>query len=723
MNFLYEQAVISEPGVLVDKRVFPSLELAKKYCNKNDYCKYIYSNEGSHTVWIDYNNQLTESINGLPVYRKNSSRVVAGDNTVVEAKKGELSADLLKKPLSVMDKKSLQMIAETESNCITIIYKCNNEDDKNGLNFSASELCKVIYSANPFVDLSKLGLDSGYYVCRLIFFIESKEELVRLGLYIPLTQFVVWLDNKILNIAGNDKDILVDNQVQLSEGIHSVFIDFGVDSDKLVADGESIAVVPLIKGESGSYAAVRKDNYLYERNPLLLTTLVNNKKNELINSGRCKATNFYKDVECMTELDNGVDLELSESIMKQFSEELESTVPDLSKDLKELITFIYSGSDVDYNTAKFMKDKVESIFIDKFLNMSWKKEDVAMFSFLLPLMSPLYHNYILRTEVMQKCADVESDMYKNGFCGFIESDITLNMKEESYRLITEIVDRRDYIFCTTARGGIYNFERGDLTTASKCNRVVGNEKIQNYLQSSKCSDVEGKWLGLENCKIQSQAEPESVVGKDRDNYYRNVFSSKDNIYKLFKGGETETLADFLNYPNNNVEADFILTPQLAEICETDDGFRPQCDLLYDYLKDDDSVKEKLSASIKKRDAVACGKGIDTGNGLKNCDVDIMFNITDPVSTLLYSNNVNKYCSGDPFNSKCVQYYENVFNEATAVGKSNMENREIVNTAIYVLLLIVVVFAFVFVFRKFKWKSPLTRFMDKTTTSTTISTNI
>lgn len=723
MNFLYEQAVISEPGVLVDKRVFPSLDLAKKYCNKNEYCKYIYSNEDSHTVWIDYNNQLVESGDGMPVYRKNSNKLITMDGSVVTVSQGELSADLIKKSLNVTDKKSLQLIAESESNCLTVIYKCNNIEDKESLNFSTSELYKVVYSANPFVDLSKLGLDSGYYVCRLIFFIESKEELVRFGLYIPLTQFVVWLDNKILQIAGNDKDILVDNNVQLSEGIHSIFIDFGVDSSKLLADGESIAVVPLIKGESTSYIAIRKDNYLYERNPLLLTTLVNNKKNELISSERCGVTNFYKDVECMAEIDGGVDLELSASVMKQFSEELDKSVPYLSKDLKELITFVYSGNDIDYDTARFIKDKVESLFINKFLNMSWKKEDIAMFSFLLPLMSPLYHNYILRTEVMQKCADVDSDMYKDGFCSFIESDIILNMKEDSYRLITEIVDRRDYIFCTTKRGDIYNFERGDLATASKCNKVVGDEKIQRYLQSSKCSDVEGRWLGLETCKAQSQAEPESVVSKDRDNYYRNVFSSKDNIYKLFKGGDVESLTDFLNYSNNNVESDFILTPQLAEICETDDSVRLECDLLYNYLEKDNSVKEKLSASIKKRDAFVCGKSIDSGSGLKNCDVNLMFSIEDPVSTLLYSNNVKKYCSGDPFNSKCVQYYENVFNEAIASAKSNMDNRDTSSIFIYVLLLIISVFVFIFAFRKFKWKSPFTLFIDKTTTSTTIRTNI
>ena len=745
MSFLWEPAFISEPDILSDRRVFPSLELAKKYCDKNEYCKYIRSmpdRSGEFVAWLDYNNSIMESSSGISVLKKRDDKLLTDNGSIISIDKGELSAELiLDKLLKKSEKIKLQTIAESESNCLTIIYKCSKEADKDSLNFEGGEIYKVVYSTNPFVDVSKLGLETGDYICRLIFFIESKDELVRLGLYVPFTQVVLWMDNEILQIAGNDKDTMVDKEIKMLEGVHCIFIDFGVDSKKItVDDGSALAVVPLIKGESmPSYSAISKDNYLYERNPLLLSILLKKNKQKLLENGKCDARNFYKDVECIMEMDNGLDCELSEQVMKQFEEELAESVPDLSVDLKSLIAFVYGGGVMDYSTARFMKDKIESLFINKFLNMSWGTGDIAMFSFLLPLMSPLYHNYILRTEVINKCSDVESSMYKDGFCRLIESDITMTSRPDTMDIINEIVDRRDYIYCTSRHGIIYNFELNDKSTVEKCNRVVGDEKIKNYLLSSKCSDVEGRWLGIDSCKRQGEMESGSAIAKDRDRYYRDVFLSKDNLYKFYKGEDVEQLSDFLNYAsseNSNIGDEFIMSEPLMEVCDNDEEFTAECDQVYNYIlsKEKTAVRDKATISLKKQNANKCSRSLKEG-AVEGCDTNIMFDTSDPVSTLLYASNVNKYCERDPFNSACVNYYENVFNDIISEKNkvnmaSSIENREYagvptfnITTVFYFILFLVSVVVIVFVFRKFSVSNRVTRFIDRITTNTMISTNM
>ncbi len=754
MNFLYEPAVIINPDRSVDRRVFPSLDLARKYCNQNEYCKYISNTDTDidYIVWIDYNSEIVESKDGegVQVLRKNRDKAVAKGGAIISIEKNELRVDQIKnKNLISADKIKLQAVVESETNCITIIYKCDNEKVKNALDFSSASLYKVIYSANPFVDFSKVTAEEGFYIARLIFFIESKDEIVNFGLYVPYTQVVLWVDNKVIQVAGNDKDSFINTNTNLLEGVHSVFVDFGFSTDKLIIEDEgevnSVAVVPLIKSSSvGSFSAISSKNYLYERNPLLLTTILKEEKKNLMSSDKCNSSNFYKNIECMNELSNGMDRDLADQIKKQFEYELSASIPNLSLDLKNLITFLYSESDVDYETASFMKDKIESIFIQKFLNMNWSTEDIATFSFLLPLMSPLYHNYILRTEVMQKCADVESDMYKDGFCKIIESDITLLKNTESKAIIDKIIDRRDYIYCVSKTGDKYNFELDSPSTKDKCNRVIGDEKIQNYLISSKCSNVEGKWLGLNHCKQQSEMDTTNTLITDRDSYYRNVFSSKENIYRFYKGEDAEQLSDFINYTSSGsskLEDEFVFTSPLMEICEEDELVETQCKEVYNYIlnkKDkNEDVDNKYNASVKKWNANKCGRSIQAGS-LDECDSAVFFNTEDPVNTLLYSNHVKKYCTENPFNSNCVDYYEKVFNSIKnnsnmlvngegGDGVESMENKKEYEfswkNVIYFVLVLITSVLLVFVLRNLKENILLTRRTDNTTTNTTISTNM
>jgi len=764
MDYTYSEVFILIPNnVLLDVREFPTVELATKFCNRNEFGKYIVEESSNKfLVYVDYNNEISEfhskdSQGVIYALKKNTNEIYTQSKekiNVVNNPYGVLNIEDVNK-LSKDSQTNVRLFVEKDANCIMTILKCEDKKDRVGMNINNSKLIKVIFSENPYINLNDLNLDKGMYIFRLMFYIKIDKDMdMSLGFVFPDSQISLYLDGMLLQTAGNSKQPYIMRDINVNAGVHSIFIDFSLDFDSnlysaslnklLIPDSEEeLSAVPLIKTEDtgDEFKVLNTSNYVYINNPDLLRTEYDIVKDKLVSS-ICGVKNFYTNLECLTELNNGLDVKLSEKLKKQFADEFKlCTEGDSCEDsdidsLINVIKFIYEDNDIDYDTARYMKTKIESYFIKKFIDMSWKEKDIKMFSFLVPVLSKLYHTFVLSSDVKKACSDVESELYKTGFCDVIESDIYIISNDDTKKEINDIVDRRDYIKCLTFDNNtkLYNFELDE--NRDRCDGLIfsnTNKTIKDYLLTSKCSTIDDKWTGDNRCKEQSR-DLSGSISKQRDNYYRNIFSSKENIEKFLKGDEVESLSDFLNYTadSDNIGGDFILTEELANLCENaeSDDLISKCKQIYNSgiiirgVNTNAQLNDIYRASVKKIKSNKCEKELNQSldNNTKIVCED-MFDVSDELNAILYSNHVKKYCSRRAFDDKCIQYYEDVLNklrDGDAV-EGFSDRGYIKSDYLLIILLLILVTAFVFflktTFFKDKEAKLNTRLNDNTATKT------
>jgi hypothetical protein len=668
----------------------------------------------------------------------------------------KLDTDCYKTPTNIYkpslhkNETSILSAIQEGANCIFILYKCDNEADRVNLNWSKSKLYGIIYTSSTAAELQSFLttnlIESGKYIVRQIFFIKVLEGIFEYSLTFRGSQIVTYVDNISMKRTwmpnGNINNAFIHSfTMNMSQGVHSIINDFSFDTNFTAIEedmegdvkGEIIelAIIPLyVKETIEGPVEELIDEIVYKSNPLLLTNLlevdnryfiekctgVNNVVN-MIENKRCKEL-FNKpslSEEARIELKQmflDIDaLEESDEYMSYHpnikSREINGDVMDL------LIEYFYKNEDyidgngnavvgtcknenedMDFDTVRFIKERVERYFINMFANTNKMLEphNLKHILFLLPILSKCgdvskdLSSNILFSEFMENCADENSDLWKSGICTSVENSIiSLDINSEENKIakeeIVNIIDKRDFIFCTNYNTdtNTYGFENN----IDKCEKtVLSDNTLTTYLLSNKCTDMEGKWRGGEYCKKQSAGI--GIESVQRKTYYQSLLTDKEKLNDVIDGKEVESLSEFINYATNGFlnngtnydNLDFLISDEMVELCTSNElndigdlKYSKLCDGVYEGLaliptKDTDvekleEFKNTISMIKKKREVNICKNAIALNdvNFISKCKD--MFDTKDETNIILYSGEVLKYCTKSPFSPECTKYYNDI----------------------------------------------------------------
>jgi hypothetical protein len=745
MNFLYDipnncnYVAPSEEDINSGKvkvKTFPSQEEAKKYCNRKDFCNFIQNEDESVNAktieeFEDNVIQCVEGQNNTMIMKKNKDYIISSKDKQYRSpysvldKYGELNLEMINDmdQLSITEYNNIQLIAEKDSTCILVLYKCPDENARSALNFSQSNLEKIIFLKTPNVDISSLKL-SGLYIARLIFYINPYSSLNNLDFLtiIPNSQLVLYINNKVVYKKNSLTDPIAQFNVKTSETTEdvSIYIDFSFDTDSLTykIDEEEIKIslMPLFN-IGGSFKTLpsmdlelplSESNYelLSKENPLLFSTSFNLEETMALSS--CNISNLLSMPICKKILNESSNDKLQSKLLTEFRQNIEEN----NSDIVELIIHLYetpeNSFELDYDTTKQLKDIIDNYFVNKFLNLSWSKEDLVIFKTLLPLLSKYHFSTILRTDFIRECstAYAKTNLKSDGFCDYVENDTFLLNNEITKRDIILMKERRDFDFCSVLNkeDNLYNFEYKE--NKERCAQFFSENDAETpnsaqYLIHKKCSQNgpdNDEWSGLDSCKGLSE-RGDAIISKDRENYFKKIFMSKDNILKFSRGEEIENLTDFLNYtsnvPNNNLEFSDIFTTELQEVCEDIKNTESDktCDSVYNYLitnskkKEETENAEAVVISKRKKEANLCGANVLEPQEFDKYCKNIFIQ-HDSLNTILYSDHVYKYCDKNPFNSNCKEYYDKILDSINTIKSSSFENNIYPNNTNYTIFLII-----------------------------------
>lgn len=675
---------------------------------------YIEDNSGSYILIKDLRFYSSVERKNIILEGEDSLKLLA-DNKIISYPKNTYNPNVD----NAVDINVLSAIQE-EANCIFILYKCDTEEDRLNMNWGNAKLETIIYTSSPVVELKSFLeeklIGEGKYIVRQIYFIDVEEgEFEFLSLF-RLCNIISYINNVAVKKSWipdikNNNYVYHNYSVKLKKGVHSIINDFSFDTNnttfKEIEDGVEYAF------ELNTSQVFRKKNeveyriineVLYKENPLMVNTFINNEnkyfikncigpKSEITSSKICQEI-FNKDY-----FSEEARLEFKKIFIDHLApEDSENYLlyhPGLNV-AEEVIKFLYmdgenkcknDNNNMDFDAVRFIKERIESYFIKMFYNIDnmIDSKNIEHIKFLLPILSKCgeisktFSKDLLYINFLEECYSENSKLVGKGICELVEKELRNTNDVEVLEKITTIIDKRDFIFCTNynINDNTYGFENDKL----RCEKtVLSNSDLTNYLLSSKCTDDDNNWLGGEYC-IQRSLNPGNIENKQRKLFYQQILSSKDRINKLVDGGEIESLADFINYSVNEFldgenkyeNIDFLISEPMVEICgssEGNDKYFDLCDGIHSpvkYIKEEgndienkklNDAKEMIYILEKNRKLLSVGKKCLENNQITD-ECKFIFNTDNNTDMILYSGEVFKFCKKNPFNSDCIDYYENI----------------------------------------------------------------
>jgi hypothetical protein len=617
--------------------------------------------------------------------------------------------------------------AQKNANTILLIYKCKDKDSMSSLDLTNSTFYGIFYLESTAITLASLDLESGFYIARQIFYIELKEDIEN-SVYSAIfknSQIATYIDNVFIKkstYGATSEDFYSHSfNLSLKSGVHCFINDFSFDTTKLQftynSETLNLMFMPLIK-TSIDTENKPTDEFIYKFNPMLLTSLLS--LDETYFANNCTGdniSNIYSNSRCKQLFKNSkfsdslrfeikkmfVDLnEDSDNYMK-YHTGIDSRIKNgkSSETMDSFIEYLYSENDNDYETVKFIKEIIESYFLNFFSNVDKLNEtsegdinmDINHILFLIPIISKcsdISCNILkkaISSQVEKDCSVESSELFKSKICENLENTI-LNQSNKKLTDLNELVDivknikdRRDFIYCTTydIDSNEYNFEKTDQI--NRCEElVIKDKRLSDYLLSNKCTDFNGEWLGGDFCKNQS-VNKRGIEKVQRDLYYKQILTSKERILNMSENKEKESYDDFINYSTThfleNDNLDYLLSDELLEVCESSDAtdqVNGLCNSIFSKVKDmnsdtiylskDDKENlidsiEKIKVSEKRKEVNKCSAGIDCSK---------MFNTDSDMDIILYSGEVLKFCKKNPFTQECKEYYTKI-NELANIQNS------------------------------------------------------
>lgn len=762
MNFLYikkENTALNQTDISLDLRKFNSVRDAVKFCNSVNSFAGVYANVTDNSFYA-YSPFSDTAVNNLYISNTTGHYVLIKDlrfysdkpTTTIVSSQEEINVLLTKgdvmeypnnsiKPTTKLNLHVLSA-AQEESNCIFILYKCENDGDRLAMNWSSAALDTIIYTMSPVVDIETFVeqklIKEGKYIVRQIYFIDVEEADYEFLSLLRLCNVITYVDNIAVKkswIPDIETNTFVYHKFNLSlkKGVHSIMNDFSFDTEQLThvdTEGEvfklNTAQVFRKKGVA-DYSTINE--VLFKRNPLLATTFVNEENSYFIqNCTGANKSNMTTKPQCKEIISKDY---FSEEARLEFKKIfIDHTVEETHMDYlayhpglevsEDIIRFLYTDTTADFDALSFAKERVESYFVRMFHNMeSVSDKDIAHIRFLLPILSKYgevskqFSKDMLYINFLEDCYS-NKGMDKD-LCREVETLLRNSGDKETIDKVTAVVDSSDYLFCTTydLTSHTYGFEVDKL----RCEKtVLSNTELTNYLLSSKCTDDNERWKGGDYC-ISRSVNPWNIENKQRKLYYQQIFTSKDRLNKLVEGGEVESLAEFINYAGNEFlveegkydNIDFLVSEPIIELCSGADGagkYYDLCDGIHSSVKYiqpsvDSTVRveadnrklaeaQRLITLIEKnRNLVTTGKKCLEGNEISP-ECKYIFDTEDSTNLVLYSGEIFKFCKRNPFNSDCVKYYEDIDKYTKKVESfENKERNEQYSSILFFILILVI----------------------------------
>lgn len=656
------------------------------------------------------------------------TNIVDTDKQLMKLKPNFLHKDNLDF-LSKNDNSRVEIVsnAQKDANTVLLIYKCKDKDSMSSLDLSNSTFYGIFYLESTSITLAELNLEPGFYIARQIFYIELKENIENsiYSIIFKGSQIATYIDNvfvkRSLHSPTSEDFYSHSINLNLKSGVHCFMNDFSFDTTKLQfmygSETLNLMFMPLLKTGIGIENKLI-DEFIYKFNPMLLTSLLSLDESYFVNN--CTGdniTNIYSNKRCKQLFKNSkfsdslrfeikkmfVDLnEDSDNYMK-YHTGMDSRIKNSksSENIDNFIEYLYSDSGNDYETVKFIKERVESYFLNFFLNVENLNEnslDINHILFLIPIISKCSDiscgilKSAVNSQVEKECSLESSTLFKSKICEKLENTILNESNKSSIKsndlnvlvdIVKNIKDRRDFIYCTTydVSKNEYNFEKTDQI--NRCEElVIKDKRLSDYLLSNKCTDYNGEWIGSDFCKDKS-INKRSIEKVQRDLYYKQVLTSKERILNVTENKEKENLDEFINYSttyfleDNNL--DYLLSDELLEVCERSDNkdqVNKLCSGVFNevksmnsdnkYLSSDDKEKilssiEKIKISEKRKEVNKCASG-------EGCAE--MFNTDSDVDIVLYSGEVLKFCKNNIFSQNCKDYYKKIQDLQTVQNSKN-----------------------------------------------------
>jgi len=782
----------------------------KENAEETDGTDLVATNEADNIYFLeaDRNKYISENDLNMSVFNEEEYTDINNEMTDGVDKISYKGIDIFKSPkniykLSLHGKhpsKTLLSAVQKDSKCINVLYRLDESQSADkyrfNLDFNKAKFYGVLYTTSSSIDLKSLVdtkiIDNGKYIARQIVFVNIEEEgFFNLSIVFRDSQLCTYFDNKFIKRTWEKSGYYLHSaNIKIKPGIHSIINDFSFDTEKLIdkinnVDGEevvdSLSFIPSYSIGDKEKTTVNLDEniildeILYLANPLLLTT-INNLEDEYFRVNCVGENNIYNlsnDSKCKDIFKNPRFSEELRYAVKQMFIDIDGTENNVnymtyhtgikSREIygdavDSFIDSIYKEDyEGDYDSIKFIKNRIESYLLNSFSKIGDSEEseghltiDLNHILFLIPILSKageLFNSYSLFTSSINKqCSDVNSHLYKNGFCESLERNI-LDSKmssEINKKGAMDNIDRRDFIYCTSFQQS-EDYKEGDLTygfelSPGRCEKtVLSNKSMTDYLLSNKCTDMEGNWTGGKYCISRTTTDRRGKEAKQRKMYYQNIYQSKDKINNMADGKEVESLSEFINYSKGYFledidegkaygNIDFLVSDSMAEICSDPivdsaeqesklgqicHGLYSEIKLLKDNIKEDNAeypdVKyavDSIKSIEKKREVAKCKNSIVNNSFSNSKDCSNMFDTENETNLIMYSSVAYEYCNKNPFSSECLDYYNNILKkndrkndiETFYSKESNIINSFYMRSVLFLLAFIVVSLVVVFLRR-------------------------
>ncbi len=717
MNFTYDE-VNGKPSEYSTSKEFMSNQAAIDHCSHNEYCQAVMGNK----AYISMDGDLIEP-SDYPddkILKKNP--IISGNMLSKE------QIDSMKFK-SKEERASILSVVEKDARVIIIIYKCPNEEVRAGLDFSKSEMFRVMFLESSGFELGSLNLPEGKYLLRQVFFMKVDEQVTAdYSLVYSNSQLVTYVDNSMVKRSWTPGNTGFVHSVSLtlSPGVHSFVNDMSFDTSvPSFGEGEDAINMFFMPTFNGAFIEAYESPLIYSNLP---------EKANIDFQGYCTADKLTED-KCLKLLRSKDLNEVSSQHVKNM---------EINQDILPFIEAVYTDSSIDYDTVRDVKNTVEAYLISKFSTMDL--EDSSTLLFLLKFMTDIIKTKLINQEILDACADESSNAFKSGVCRVLEQSLPEDPR------IMDNIDKRNYLYCSTLNGNEYSFEKDN---AGRCDKLT--DSIREALIYSKCG---GEWPDSEYCNkasiqrtgpfrdqrnehfdaLLNSTEGIASLARDTASEYVNMLDALDNLSielgekrnKLkeaskalatspedpdmigilqvaFKMATSDLEEAELNYanikaaidllpeearhsedtrreklkyltslytddlsldtPNNNNESK-LLTDTVVSLYETSDC--DACNDIYARLENsfNQDVLDMVSASKKMKAVNKCKEMHSLQPG--SC-VD-MFGTGELQDIILYSGEVLRYCNKDPFSSECVKYYDEIYKKNSG-GKESFSDKE------------------------------------------------
>lgn len=706
MNFAFEEVKGGYDNANI--RSFQTSDSAKKYCMSNEFCVAVKGNDAIISM-----DEMTESND--TILKKKSTNFLSKENI------GILKSDPLR-PLALT-------LVEKDSKVVLIIYKCPGEKERLALDFAKSELYGLMFMESSGFELKKLGLPEGKYLVRQIFFVNTEKSTQEYSIVFSNSQLVTYLDGIMVKRSWTPGNYGYVHSISLnfSKGIHSIVNDFSFDTNVMTMDLDP-DVIDTFFMPSLNKSVIDT----YEDNLLFYSTVRKMRTKNF--EDYCTADKLTEE-KCLKHL-KSIDL-TEDSRQKIKAYELDSKI-------LQFVEYVYTRDDVDYDVSKDIKQLAESYLISKFSNLDFTEMDTILF--LLKFVDNVVKTKLIPQEVLDLCADEKSSIFKSGVCRNLETSLPGDQN------IKDNIERRNYIYCISEDSEGFVFDK----ESTRCSII--SDEAKNHLRASKCENYTDNTycrnLSLSNEEVQlrrnifldellSSKEGIDTLAKDystvfgkslelldqktNDIYAKQTdYSNAATIASISVGSDLEEITklaeNIAKEGLDNAESEYnevlkihkmneLLFPEeVAKEAERKEKLkyieriysvdgRALTDFITDlYEKGDCRGCEELYNALQNSDNEDTRNIIKYSRKIKNKSEANMFS-TEPDDIIINSKDVLRYCTNDPFNSKCSDYYTEIYKlklrsaeELSNREKKNADWYDFAFVIIMILLFIIVCFS-------------------------------